>query len=115
LCNTKLIITILMSYDKKINEDDLKVLHLVYNNPKISQRGISEQMGFSLGKVNYCIKALTEVGFIKCKSFLNHKNKLGYLYILTPKGLNKKTALTKRFLQNKQLEYEKLYNYFHEQ
>ena len=104
-----------MSNDKKINEDDLKVLHLVHNNPKISQRGIAEQMGFSLGKVNYCIKALTEVGFIKCKRFLNHKNKSGYLYILTPKGLSEKTALTKRFLQKKQLEYEKLYNYFHEQ
>ncbi len=103
-----------MSNNKKINEDDLKVLHLVHNNPKISQRGIAEQMGFSLGKVNYCIKALTEVGFIKCKGFLNHKNKLGYLYILTPKGLNEKTTLTKRFLQKKQLEYEKLYNYFHE-
>ena len=104
-----------MSNDKKINEDDLKVLHLVHNNPEISQRGISEQMGFSLGKVNYCIKALTEVGFIKCKSFLNHKNKSGYLYILTPKGLSEKTSLTKIFLQKKQLEYEKLYNYFHEQ
>ena len=104
-----------MSNDKKINEDDLKVLHLVHNNPKISQRGIAEQMGFSLGKVNYCIKALTEVGFIKCKSFLNHKKKSGYLYILTPKRLSEKTALTKRFLQKKQLEYERLYNYFHEQ
>ena len=104
-----------MSNDKKINEDDLKVLHLVHNNPEISQRRIAEQMGFSLGKVNYCIKALTEVGFIKCKSFLNHKNKLGYLYILTPKALSEKTSLTKIFLQKKQLEYEKLYNYFHEQ
>ena len=104
-----------MSNEKKINEDDLKVLHLVHNNPEISQRGIADQMGFSLGKVNYCIKALTEVGFIKCKSFLNHKNKSGYLYILTPKGLSEKTALTRRFLQKKQLEYEKLYNYFHEQ
>ena len=103
-----------MSKENKINEDDLKVLHLVHTNPEISQRGIAKKMGFSLGKVNYCIKALTEVGFIKCKSFLNHKNKLGYLYILTPKGLNEKTALTKRFLQKKQLEYEKLYNYFHE-
>ena len=103
-----------MSEDKKINEDDLKVLHLVHSNPNISQRGIAEQMGFSLGKVNYCIKALTEVGFIKCKSFLNHKNKSGYLNLLTPKGVNEKTELTKRFLQKKQLEYEKLYNYFNE-
>ena len=104
-----------MSKENKINEDDLKVLHLVHTNPEISQRGIAKKMGFSLGKVNYCIKALTEVGFIKCKSFLNHKNKLGYLYLLTPKGVSEKTALTKRFLQKKQLEYEKLYNYFHEQ
>jgi len=104
-----------MLNEKKINEDNLKVLHLVHNNPEISQRGIANEMGFSLGKVNYCIKALIEVGFIKCKSFLSHKNKTGYLYILTPKGVSKKTALTKRFLQKKQLEYEKLYNYFHEQ
>ena len=104
-----------MLNEKKINEDNLKVLHLVHNNPEISQRGIANEMGFSLGKVNYCIKALIEVGFIKCKSFLSHKNKTCYLYILTPKGVSKKTALTKRFLQKKQLEYEKLYNYFHEQ
>ena len=103
-----------MSNNKKINGDDLKMLHLVHNNPKISQRGIADQMGFSLGKVNYCIKALTEVGLIKCKVFLNHKNKSGYLYLLTPKGVSEKTVLTKRFLQNKQLEYEKLYNYFNE-
>ena len=104
-----------MSEEKKINEDDLKVLHLVHTKPNISQRGIAEQMGFSLGKVNYCIKALTEVGFIKCKSFLNHKNKSGYLYLLTAKGVNEKAELTKIFLQKKQLEYERLYNYFHEQ
>ena len=76
---------------------------------------VSKTSGFSLGKVNYCIKALTEVGFIKCKSFLNHKNKSGYLYLLTAKGVNEKAELTKIFLQKKQLEYERLYNYFHEQ
>tara|TARA_A100001388_G_C28496709_1_gene369632 strand:- start:217 stop:531 length:315 start_codon:yes stop_codon:yes gene_type:complete len=104
-----------MSDEKKINEDDLKVLHLVHINPKISQRGIAEQMGFSLGKVNYCIKALTEVGFIKLKNFSKSDNKSGYLYLLTPKGVKQKSNLTKRFLQKKQLEYEKLYNYFNEQ
>jgi EPS-associated MarR family transcriptional regulator len=103
-----------MSKDKKINEDDLKVLHLVHINPEISQRGIAEHMGFSLGKVNYCIKALTEIGFIKLQNFSKSNNKSGYLYLLTPKGLKEKTALTKRFLQKKQLEYEKLYNYFNE-
>ena len=101
-----------MSDDNKINEDDLKVLHLVHNNPEISQRGIAEQMGFSLGKVNYCIKALTEIGFIKLQNFSRSDKKLGYLYVLTPKGIKEKTILTKQFLQIKQLEYEKLYNYF---
>ena len=96
-----------MSNDKKINEDDLKVLHLVHSNPEISQRGIAQHMGFSLGKVNYCIKALTEVGFIKLQNFSKSNNKTGYLYVLTPKGIRKKTILTKRFLQIKQLEYRK--------
>ena len=101
-----------MPNNKKIKEDDLKVLHLVHNNPEISQRGIAQQVGISLGKVNYCIKALTEVGFIKLQNFSKSINKSGYLYVLTPKGIKKKTILTKRFLEIKQLEYEKLYNYF---
>ena len=104
-----------MSDEEKINEDDLKVLHLVHTNPEISQRGIAQRMGFSLGKVNYCIKALTEVGFIKLQNFSKSNNKSGYLYLLTSKGVKEKTNLTKRFLQKKQLEYEKLYNYFNEQ
>ena len=102
-----------MSDNQKINEDDLKVLHIVHNNPKISQRGIAEEMNFSLGKVNYCIKSLTKVGFIKLKNFSKSEKKLGYLYVLTPKGTKEKTILTKRFLKIKQLEYEKLYNYLH--
>ena len=101
-----------MPNNKKIKEDDLKVLHLVHDNPEISQRGIAQQVGISLGKVNYCIKALTEVGFIKLQNFSKSNNKSGYLYVLTPKGIKKKTILTKRFLEIKQLEYEKLYNYF---
>ena len=88
----KSISNIFMSNDKQINEDDLKVLHLVHNNPKISQRGIAQKMGFSLGKVNYCIKALTEVGFIKMQNFFKSQNKAGYLYLLTPKGVSEKTA-----------------------
>lgn len=103
-----------MLNNKKINEDDLKVLHLVHRNPEISQRDIAEQMGFSLGKVNYCIKALTEIGFIKFQNFSQSPNKSGYLYVLTPKGIKEKTMLTKRFLQIKQLEYQKLYRYLNE-
>tara|TARA_B100000963_G_scaffold90064_1_gene77546 strand:- start:1346 stop:1666 length:321 start_codon:yes stop_codon:yes gene_type:complete len=100
---------------KKINEDNLKVLHLIDTNPKISQRGMAEAMNFSLGKVNYCIKALSEIGFIKLKNFSKSKNKTGYLYVLTPKGVQEKAILTKEFLQRKQLEYEKLYNYFYDE
>ena len=103
-----------MSNNKKISEDDLKVLHLVHTNPEISQRGIAERMGFSLGKVNYCIKALSEVGFIKLQNFSQSPNKSGYLYVLTPMGIKEKTMLTKRFLQIKQQEYEKLYSYFND-
>ena len=103
-----------MPQNKKINEDSLKVLHLIDDNPNISQREISKEMGISLGKVNYCIKALIDIGFIKLKNFSNSKNKSGYLYILTPTGVKKKAGLVKRFLQTKQLEYEKLYNYFNE-
>jgi len=103
-----------MSNNKKISEDDLKVLHLVHNNPEISQRGIAKNMGFSLGKVNYCIKALSEIGFIKLQNFSQSPNKSGYLYVLTPKGIREKTMLTKRFLQIKQQEYEKLYRYFND-
>lgn len=103
-----------MLNNKKINEDDLKVLHLVHTNPEISQRDIAEQMGFSLGKVNYCIKALTEIGFIKFQNFSKSPNKSGYLYVLTPKGIKEKTMLTKRFLQIKQLEYQKLYRYLND-
>ena len=72
-------------------------------------------MGFSLGKVNYCIKALTEIGFIKLQNFSQSDQKIGYLYVLTPKGIKEKTILTKQFLKIKQSEYEKLYNYFNEQ
>ena len=77
-----------MSNDKKINEDDLKVLHLVHNNPEISQRGIAEQMGFSLGKVNYCIKALTEVGFIKVQKLFKPQKQIGlFIYINSKRSI----------------------------
>tara|TARA_B100001250_G_C19700292_1_gene744416 strand:+ start:296 stop:607 length:312 start_codon:yes stop_codon:yes gene_type:complete len=96
----------------KITEDGLMILHLIDGNPNISQRDIAEEMNFSLGKVNYCIKALSNVGFIKLQSFSKSKNKSNYLYALTPKWFEEKTVLTKQFLQRKQHEYDKLYNYF---
>tara|TARA_B100001250_G_scaffold43882_1_gene34535 strand:- start:4637 stop:4957 length:321 start_codon:yes stop_codon:yes gene_type:complete len=98
----------------KITEDDLMILYLIDSNPRISQRGIAEKMNFSLGKVNYCIKALSNVGFIKLKNFSKSNNKSNYLYAITPKWVDEKKILTKKFLQIKQLEYEKLYNYVNE-
>jgi|TARA_B110000259_G_scaffold136440_1_gene153633 EPS-associated MarR family transcriptional regulator len=97
---------------EKINEDNLKVLHLIDGNPRISQRGVAQEMDFSLGKANYCIKALIQIGFIKLKNFSQSNNKTRYLYVLTPKGAKEKKVLTTEFLKRKQLEYEKLYNYF---
>ena len=99
-----------MPNNKKIKEDDLKVLHLVHNNPEISQRGIAQQVGISLGKVNYCIKALTEVGFIKLQNFSKSNSKSGYLYVLTPKGIQRKTSLTTKFIKQKMKEYDELKN-----
>jgi EPS-associated MarR family transcriptional regulator len=101
-----------MSAEEKINEDNLKVLHLIDANPRISQRGVAQEMNFSLGKANYCIKALMQIGFVKLKNFSQSNNKTRYLYVLTPKGAKEKKVLTADFLKRKQLEYEKLYNYF---
>ena len=100
-----------MSKKPKISEDDLDVLHLVDQNPGISQRMIAKRAGFSLGKVNYCLKSLVKVGLIKIKNFSNSINKTGYIYVLTPSGLKEKISITKHFLSYKQAEYEKLYNY----
>ena len=65
-------------------------------------------MGFSLGKLNYCINALRLKGLIKIKNFKNNKNKIKYLYLLTPKGLSKKARLTINFMKKKMIEYEEL-------
>ena len=74
----------------EINEDKLKVLHLIDSNPNISQRDIAQKMNFSLGKVNYCIKALTEIGFIKLQNFSKSHHKSSYLHLLTPKAVYEK-------------------------
>ena len=92
----------------------MKVFHLIDTNPKIF-KGMAEAMNFSLGKVNYCIRASQWDRIYKIKKSSKIKNKTGYLYVLTPKGVQEKAILTKEFLQRKQLEYEKLYNYFHDE
>jgi len=91
--------------NKDIHLDLLRKLEL---NPKYTQRELSKEMGVSLGKVNYCIKKLTEKGWIKLKNFSNNPNKVGYAYLLTPKGIEQKASLTIAFLKIKMEEYEML-------
>ena len=89
-------------------ETHLKVLRLLEENPDITQRELAEAMGVSLGKVNYCLKALIGKGWVKANNFRNHKNKSAYAYLLTPKGIERKAQITVRFLKRKVEEYEAL-------
>lgn len=85
-----------------------KILKLVDANPEISQREIARQLGISLGKANFCLKALIEVGMVKASNFRNSKNKLAYMYLLTPSGIEAKSAITLRFLKRKIEEHDAL-------
>jgi|SRR5690606_19036546 len=85
-----------------------KILKLLSNNPHISQRELSRELGISLGKVNYCIHALIEKGIVKASNFKNSQNKQAYAYLLTPKGIEDKAKVTARFLNRKLAEYETL-------
>ena len=86
----------------------LDLLRKLEANPEYTQRELSKEMGVSLGKVNYCMKKLIGKGWIKLKSFSNNPNKVGYAYLLTPKGLEEKARLTFAFLKIKMEEYEML-------
>lgn len=90
--------------------DDLRfrVLRLLTQRPKISQRELAGQLGMSLGKANYCVHALIEKGWIKAENFRNSRNKLAYAYVLTPNGLRAKARVTLEFLRRKQQEYVSL-------
>ena len=100
-----------MTNDQSITEDQLDLMHIIEKDGKVSQRLISQNSGFSIGKVNYCVKALIDIGFIKIHNFNNSNKKLNYTYILTPKGIQVKTAITKQFIIKKKEEYDKLKSY----
>ena len=85
-----------------------KLLKLLDENPQASQREIAAELGVSLGKVNYCLKALIDKGYIKARNFKNSRNKAAYLYLLTPKGVKAKAQITTAYLQRKIEEYEGL-------
>ena len=94
--------------NKKNKQDYFEVLRKIQSEPKSSQRDLAEKLGFNLGKLNYCLKALREKGLIKIKNFTKNKNKLNYAYVLTPKGISEKTKLTVNFMKRKMREYEEL-------
>ena len=85
-----------------------KLLKIIENEPQLSQREIAARMGISLGKANYCLKSLIEKGFIKARNFYNSNHKVGYVYMLTPSGLEEKASVTYRFLKRKMQEYEEI-------
>jgi MarR family transcriptional regulator, temperature-dependent positive regulator of motility len=85
-----------------------QVLKILEQNPQISQRELAKEMGVSLGKVNYCLKALMKKGLLKASNFKNSSNKIAYFYVLTPKGIEAKAKISVRFLQRKLDEYEAL-------
>jgi EPS-associated MarR family transcriptional regulator len=92
-----------------INEDThFWTLRLLQERPGISQRALAKEVGMSLSGINYCIGALAEKGWIKMGNFNKSPDKMRYAYLLTPTGLAEKAALTRRFLQRKMAEYEKL-------
>ena len=92
--------------DKK--QDHYDVLRKIKERPASTQRELASELGFSLGKLNYCLKALKKKGHIKLKNFQNNKNKINYAYILTPRGLAIKTKLTVNFMKRKMKEYDEL-------
>ena len=92
--------------DKK--EDQLDILRKVEKKPNSTQRELAKELGFSLGKFNYCIKALQQKGFIKIKNFEKNPKKINYLYVLTPQGITEKTKLTLNFMKRKIREYDEL-------
>lgn len=94
--------------NKKENEVSLEVLRTLHNNPKFSQRDLASTMGVSLGKINYIVKEMSKRGLIKINNFSKSKNKLNYIYLLTPEGIKKKISLTKRFMDIKLKEYDEL-------
>ncbi len=90
------------------NQDHFNVLRKINRNPESSQRELAEELGFSLGKLNYCLKALKNKGLIKMKNFEKNPNKINYIYVLTPKGIAEKTKLTLNFMKRKMREYDEL-------
>ena len=101
----------MMNYSLQImkkEQDHFNVLRKIRSNPEATQRKLASELDFSLGKLNYCLKALKAKGFIKIQNFQKNPNKINYLYVLTPKGIAEKTNLTINFMKRKLKEYDEL-------
>lgn len=93
----------------KLQEDTyFRVLRILQDRPDVTQREIATLLGVSTSGINYCLNALIDKGWVKVQNFSESKNKLGYVYLLTPSGIAQKAALTGRFLQRKLKEYEEM-------
>ena len=90
------------------NNDEFEVLRKIQKKPTSTQRELAKDLGISLGKLNYCIKALKNKGLIKINNFRKNPNKMNYLYILTPKGVSIKMNLTLNFMKKKIKKYDEL-------
>ena len=91
-----------------MDQDHFDILRKIGNTKNITQRQLASNLGFSLGKLNYCIKALKKKGLVKIKNFEKNPNKERYLYVLTPKGIAQKTKLAINFMKRKMREYDEL-------
>ena len=99
----------------KENQDHFEILRKLNKKPQSSQRELAKELGFSLGKLNYCLKELQKKGLIKIENFKKNPNKINYLYVLTPEGLAQKTKLTINFMKRKMREYDELKKEIEEQ
>ena len=90
------------------SQDNLNLLRKIKNKPESSQRELAEELDFSLGKLNYCLRALKIKGLIKISNFKKNPKKINYIYILTPKGIAEKTKLSINFMRKKMQEYDEL-------
>ena len=97
-----------MNKSTQNNQDQLNVMRKIGKNQNLTQRDLAEELGFSLGKLNYCVKNLKIKGYIKMNNFKKSKNKMGYIYILTPGGISHRTKLTINFMKRKMQEYDEL-------
>tara|TARA_A100001011_G_C14321973_1_gene851228 strand:- start:13983 stop:14315 length:333 start_codon:yes stop_codon:yes gene_type:complete len=98
-----------MKEKQEDNQTNLDLLRLINKNPNVSQRKLATELGFSLGKLNYCLRSLQKKGLVKLENFHKQSNKIKYLrYILTPKGISERTKLTVNFMKRKMNEYDEL-------